>query len=244
MKYILAFNLNIIFFVFLNIKYISSFAYKIINLIPTLEYAQNDTHIFIHIINKKLLPIQNLNISLNPTSLQIKYELNDNINYIKYLFHRKIFLFSLSKNNTLFTKKENELNYIIFFEKIIPTYYWSYLDQEIDDHKNIYIWLDLYEKYNEQTKINRYRDYVENNQIINAYNNDIKEKDKKKKDEKNNIFYSSDKRNHKLNIVKEEYIEKKRDKSMYYKYKNKNNVFPSIKKCYSRNEDDIFDLNF
>ena len=247
MKFKFVFNLNTIIFTFftlLNIKCISSLPYKIINLISILEYAQNDTHIFIHILNKKLLPIENLTVSLLPTSMQIKYELNDNQNGIKYIYDRYLILFSLSKNNTLFIKRENELNYIIFFEKVIPTFYWNFLDQETDDHKNIYIWFDLYEKYEEKTKINKYRDFVESNQIIRAYNNDIKENDAKKIDEKNNIFYSSNNRNKKIKIIKEEYENNKRNKAKYNKYKNKNNAFPSIKKCYSRNIDDILDLNF
>ena len=89
MKFNFVFNLNITilaFLTFLNIKCISSLPYKIINLIPILEYAQNDTHIFIHILNKKLLSIENLTISLLPTSIQIKYELNDNKNGIKYIY--------------------------------------------------------------------------------------------------------------------------------------------------------------
>ena len=38
---------------------------NIIKLTPFLEYAQND----IHIINKKILPIENLNISLSTKTL-------------------------------------------------------------------------------------------------------------------------------------------------------------------------------
>ena len=233
---------KVFLFLFFTIEYITS--KNVIKLIPILEYAQNDTHIFIHIINKQLLPIDNLNISLSTTLLKINYELYNKKENIKYIFKREIILFSLSRNNTLFIKKENELNYIIFFEKAIPTFYWSYLDQEIDNHNNIYIWLDLYSKYQEKSKFNEYRDFVESNLLIKEFNIGLKEKEKNKKNEKNSIFYSSDKRNIKLKKIKEEFEKNKKNKIDYYKYKNKCNSLPLIKKCYSKNIDDIFDLNF
>lgn len=234
--------IKIILYIFFIIKYISSI--NIIKLTPILEYAQNDTHIFIHIVNKKLLPIENLNISLSTTTLKIKYELNNENNDVKYLFSREITLFSLCKNNTLLIKKENELNYIIFFEKTIPTFYWTNLDQEIDSHNNIYIWLDLYDKYQKKSKFNEYRDFVESNQIIRDYNNALREKEENKKDAKNSIFYSSEKRNKKLQKIKEEFEKNQKNKINYYKYKSKCNSLPLIEKCYSRNIDDIFDINF
>ena len=153
-------------------------------------------------------------------------------------------LFSLCKNYTLFIKKENELNYIIFFEKMIPTFYWGYLDQEVDDHKNIYIWLDLYDKYQEKSKFNEYRDFVESNQLIKGYNNDIKEKELNKKNEKENIYYLNEKKNNKLKKIREEYDKNKKNKVYYYKYKNKCNSLPLIKKCYYNYNDDIYDINF
>ena len=215
---------------------------KKIELIPMLEYAQNDTHVFIHIINKKSLPIENLNISLSSTSLKIYYELSNEKDITKYIFNRTIFLFSLCKNNTLYIKKENELNYVIFFEKTIPTFYWSYLDQEIDNHQNIYVWFDLYDKYEQKSKFNEYKDFVESNRIINEYNSAMKENE----ENKNNILYSSEKRNNKLKKIKEEYEKYKIDNVNYFKYKSHCNSFPSIKKCYSNkgNNDDIFDFNF
>ena len=214
---------------------------NLIELTPLLEYAQNDTHVFIHIVNKKSLPIENLNISLSSTSLDIYYELTNEKESIKYIFNRTIFLFSLCKNNTLYIKKENELNYIIFFEKTIPTFYWSYLDQEIDDHKNIYVWFDLYDKYEQKSKFNEYKDFVESNRIINEYNSIMKEHE----ENKNNILYSSEKRNNKLKKIKEEYEKNKINKVNYFKYKSQCNSFPSIKKCYSNyDNDDIYDFNF
>ena len=235
-------SIKIILYLFFIIKYISSI--NLIELKPIVEYAQNDTHIFIHIINKKLLPIENLNISLSATELKIKYELNNENNNVKYLFSREITLFSLCKNNTLSIKKENELNYIIFFEKVIPTFYWTYLDQEIDNHHNIYIWFDLYDKYQEKSKFNEYRDFVESNQIIRDYNNALREKEENKKEAKNSIFYSSEKRNKKLKKIKEEFEKSQKNKMNYYKYKSKCNSLPLIKKCYSSNINDIFDINF
>ena len=235
--------LNILLFLFFLINYISS-STKIMKLIPILEYAQNDTHIFIHIINKQLLPIENLNILLTSSSIKINYVINNKKENIKYLFNREIILFSLCKNNSLFIKKENELNYIIFFEKIIPTFYWNYLDQDIDDHNNIYIWFDLYDKYQEKSKFNEYKDFIENNQIINNYNIALKEKEEQHINKNKNIFYSSQKRNNKLQKIKEEYNKYKKNKIYYYKYKNKFNSFPLIKKCYSNNINDIFDINF
>lgn len=238
---------------FLNIKRWFLFFYfsinyhisnKLIKLNPVIEYAQNDTHIFIHIINKKLLPIKNLNISLTSTSLKIKYEQINQKDRTKYLFNKDIILYSLCKNNTLYIKKENEYNYIIFFEKIIPTFYWNYLDQEIDDHKNIYIWLDLYNKYQEKSKFNEYKDFVESNQIIYNYNNILKEKEENKKKEKSDINYSSEKRNNKLNKIKKEIEIKNKKKIECSKYKSRNNCLPLIKKCYSTNKDDIYDINF
>ena len=242
MKSIFIHKQVILLFIFFIIKDITS--KNVIKLIPILEYAQNDTHIFIHIINKQLLPIENLNISLSTTSLKIYYELYNNKDIIKYIFKREIILFSLSRNDTLFIRRENELNYIIFFEKTIPTFYWSYLDQEIDNHNNIYIWLDLYNKYQEKSKFNEYRDFVESNLIIKDYNIALKEKEENKINEKNSIFYSSEKRNNKLKKIKEEFEKNKKNKINYYKYKNKCNSLPFIKKCYSNNVDDIFDLNF
>ena len=227
-----------LFLFFNNFNYITSI--KLIKLIPILEYAQNDTHIFIHIINKQLLPIENLNITLLSSSIKINYELNNEKNNIKYLFEREIILFSLCKNKTLFIKKENELNYIFFFEKIIPTFYWNYLDQEIDNHKYIYIWFDLYLKYEEKSKFNEYKDFIESNQIINNYNIALKEKEM---NNKKNFFYSSQKRNNKLMKIKEKYEKNKKNKTEFYKYKNKYNSFPLIKKCYSDNINDIFDIN-
>jgi len=215
--------------------------YNIIELTPLLEYAQNDTHVFIHIINKKSLPIENLNISLSSTSLKIYYELSNEKERTKYIFNRTIFLFSLCKKNTLYIKKENELNYIIFFEKTIPTFYWSFLDQEIDDHKNIYVWFNLYDKYEQKSKFNEYKDFVESNRIISEYNSVMKEYE----ENKNNILYSSEKRNNKLKKIKEEYEKNKINHVKYYKYKSQCNLFPSIKKCYSVYEnDDIYDFNF
>ncbi len=215
--------------------------HNIIELTPLLEYAQNDTHVFIHIINKKSLPLENLNISLSSTSLKIYYELSNEKESTKYKFNRTIFLFSLCKNNTLYIKKENELNYVIFFEKTIPTFYWSFLDQEIDDHKNIYVWLDLYDKYEQKSKFNEYKDFVESNRIINEYNSVMKEYE----ENKNNILYSSEKRNIKLKKIKEEYEKNKIGNVNYFKYKSQCNSFPSIKKCYSNYvNDDIYDFNF
>ena len=90
--------------------------HNLIEFTPLIEFAQNDTHVFIHIINKKSLPIENLNISLSLTSLKIYYELTNEKESTKYIFNREIFLFSLCKNNTLYIKKENELNYVILLE--------------------------------------------------------------------------------------------------------------------------------
>ena len=238
----LLFLINIFLFSFFNIYYIR--ANKIIKLIPILEYAQNNTHIFIHIMNKQLLPIENLNVSLFSNSLDINYELNNKKDNIKYLFYRKIILFSLSINNSLYIKKENDLNYIIYFEKKIPTFYWNYLDQDIDNHNNIFIWMDLYDKYQKESKFNEYKDFVESNQEINNYNIAMKEKEENKINSKNSIFYSSEKRNKKLKKIKEEYEKKKKDKLSYYKYKNKCKSLPLIKKCYYNNLNDIFDLDF
>lgn len=240
--------IKIILILLFNIHYIKSNGENqkqqnnnLIKLIPLLEFAQNDTHVFIHIINKKSLPIENLNISLSPTSLKIYYELTNEKEITKYIFNRTIILYSMCKNYTLYIKKENELNYIIFFEKTIPTFYWSYLDQEIDNHQNIHVWFDLYDKYEQKSKFNEYKDFVESNRIINEYNSVMKDHE----ENKNNILYSSEKRNEKLKKIKEEYEKNKIDNANYFKYKSQCNSFPSIKKCYSNiGNNDIYDFNF
>ena len=231
LKYIF---IKLLLILLLNDCYILS--KKLIKLIPILEYAQNDTHIYIHIINKQSLPLNNITISLTKTSLKIYYELFNNKESIYYEFDRIINLYSIVKNETLFIKEENEMNLVIYFEKIIPSFYWNYLDQESDDHDKIFIWLYLYNKYQDKSKINKYKDFVEDNLIIKEYNDILKERE-------NNLFYSTDKRNYKLKKVKEDFI-MKNNKKKYFQYKNKIYSFPKIKKCFSNNHQDIFDINF
>ena len=230
-----------IIFIFLLI--LTTFKCKeiIIEMIPTLEYAQNNTHILIHILNKYQLPLKQLNISLTSNSLKIKYELNDINQNKKYLFNREINLFSLCKSDSLFIKKENEYDYVIFFQKTIPTFYWNFLDENTDDHHKIYVWFDLYEKYQTESKFNEYRDFVESNLIIRKYNNEIKEKESNKLKEKNDINYSDEKRNRKLDKIKKQYEDKIKQNKNMSKCLSLNN----IKKCYYPfNKEEIYDLNF
>ena len=232
-KYILL----ILFFIFTTFKCEAN----IIKLIPTLEYAQNHTHILVHILNKYQLPLKKLNISLTSNSLRIKYELSDTNQNKKYLFNREINLFSLCKSDSLYIKKENEYDYVIFFQKTIPTFYWNFLDEVTDGHDKIYVWFDLYQKYQTESKFNEYRDFVESNLIIQKYNKDIKEKESNKLKEKNDIYYSSEKRNNKLNKIKMQY----EDKMKRNKDKNKCICLNNSKKCYYPfNKEEIYDLKF
>lgn len=237
----------IFFLIFINLFIISSqIKNSFINLIPFLEYAQNNTHIFIHIINKQSLPIKNLSVILTKLKISLSYELlkenfNENENLI-YYFKREISLFSLSKNETLFIKKENELNYIIYFEKFIATFYWSFLDQEVDDHQNILTWFDLYEKYEKKSHFNSYKDFVESNMIIEKYKNILKERNEDNKNKENGMSKKEkEKRKNKIKKMEDNF-----ENSLINYYKNKNNCrnLPKIKKCFINDEDDIFDWNF
>ena len=159
--------------------------------LPMIEYSQNHTSIFIHILNNMNFKFENFKVILNKYNLIITYVINnENSTYIQ-LFYNKINLFNPSKENSLFIKKENDYNYIIFFEKEIVTFFWEYLDLPNDSHENIKIWYDMYQKYENKVKFNEYKEYVDSNLLIKNIDSYINDKieEKKKRHEKIKKLY-------------------------------------------------------
>ena len=188
--------------------------------LPMIEYSQNHTNIFIHILNNMNFKFENFKVILNKYNLIITYVINnENSPYIQ-LFYNKINLFNPSKKNSLVIKEESDYNYIIYFEKEIVTFFWEYLDLPTDSHENIKIWFDMYQKYENKVKFNEYKEYVDSNLLIkniDSYINDkIEEKKKrlekikklekkyiKHMNEEKNYYYMNFQKKKCLNILKE-----------------------------------------
>ncbi len=213
-------NFDIFYFNKIN-EIIDKYNNKQINhYLPNLEFSQNHTHIFIHILNNMNLKFENFNITLSKNHLRISYYINkEDSSYIQF-FYQKINLFNPSKENTLYIKEESDYNYIIYFEKEIVTLFWEFLDLPTDNHENIRIWYDMYEKYENKMKFNEYRDYVSNNLLLKNINSYINEKI----DEKKNRFEKIKKLEKKFNKHMNE------EKNYYYMNFHK-------KKCFNINKE-------
>ena len=188
--------------------------------LPMIEYSQNHTNIFIHILNNMNFKFENFKVILNKNNLIISYFINkENSTYIQ-LFYNKINLFNPSKENSLFIKKENDYNYIIFFEKEIVTFFWEYLDLPNDSNENIKIWYDMYQKYENKVKFNEYKEYIDSNLLIKNLDSYINDKIEEKKNrlekikklekkylkhmnEEKNYYYMNFQRKKCINIKKE-----------------------------------------
>lgn len=165
---------------------------EIIKITPLFEWGQNNSHVKMRIKFSKGLEVPGekniLNFTVNLTSssqFTVSGFKESNEGYVVW-YYRRIELFAIVKPKTLKHYQETEGAYIVSFEKGVNTMYWNFLDLETEDHKNIFTWFDVFEKYDNEVKYVEYREWTRDNLLLLDLQNYLDEKieEKKKRGEK------------------------------------------------------------